>query len=70
MTLKEFLETPAGRRISQAQWARDLDLTSGYMSQLVNHVKTPSLQVALLIEDRTGGNVTCYDWGVEVPPPK
>jgi len=68
MKLIEFLATPEGSRISQAQWARDLRLTGGYLSQLSNGIKVPSLQVALLIEDRTKGKVTPYDWGVEVPP--
>lgn len=67
MTLKEFLETPRGSRISQAQWARNMGLTSGYVSQLANGFKTPSLPIALLIEARTDGMVTCYDWGIEVP---
>ena len=68
MRLKEFIETPEGSRISQAQWARVFGLTGGYLSQLVNEIKVPSLQVALLIEARTDGKVTPYDWGVEVPP--
>ena len=67
MQLRDFLATPEGSRISHAQWARDIGLTTGYFSQLVNEIKVPSLQVALLIEDRTGGKVTCYDWGVKVP---
>lgn len=62
MRLKEFLASPEGRRLSQSQWARDWGLTSGYVSQLVNGIKLPSLQVALLIEDKTDGKVTCYDW--------
>lgn len=67
MRLKEFFDTPEGSRISQAQWARNFGLTSGYLSQLANEIKTPSLQVALLIEKFTEGKVTPYDWGVKVP---
>lgn len=67
MWLKDFFETPEGARISQAQWARKFGLTSGYLSQLANGIKTPSLQVALLIEQRTDGKVTPYDWRVDIP---
>lgn len=67
MVLKEFFASPEGKRLSQAQWARDWGITSGYLSQLSSGLKIPSLQVALLIEDRTSGKVTCYDWGVIVP---
>lgn len=68
MTFKEWLTTPEGSRVSQAEHGRKWNLTNGYLSQLANGIKVPSLQVALLIEDRTKGKVTPHDWGVEVPP--
>jgi DNA-binding transcriptional regulator YdaS (Cro superfamily) len=66
MQLKTFLTTD-GATYSQAHWARTWGITSGYLSQLAGGIKVPSLQLALLIEDRTVGKVTCYDWGVVVP---
>ena len=67
MTLGEFLLTPEGRRLNRAGWAREFEIASGYLSQLANGIKVPSLPTALLIEDRTRGKVTPYDWGVKVP---
>ncbi len=62
MTLKDFLDTAAGRARSQAEWARRIGITRGYIHQLVNGGKTPSLPTALAIHKATEGQVTPFDW--------
>jgi DNA-binding transcriptional regulator YdaS (Cro superfamily) len=62
MDLKTFISTPDGQVVSQAEWARRVEVTRGYFCQLRDGNKTPSLEVALRIEKATGGAVTMYDW--------
>jgi DNA-binding transcriptional regulator YdaS (Cro superfamily) len=62
MKMHEFLATPKGRPYSQAEWARRIGITRGYLHQLVNGGKVPSLQMALIVHRVTEGQVTPFDW--------
>ncbi len=62
MKLTDFLNTPEGGKVSKAEWGRRAGITRGYISQLAEGVKTPSLEVALRIEKATAGKVTPHDW--------
>lgn len=62
MKMLDFLASPDGRPYSQAEWARRFGVTRGYLHQLANNGKVPSLHVALVIDRVTQGAVTPYDW--------
>lgn len=62
MKLIEFISTPAGRVVSLAEWARRVGVTRGYLCQLRDDTKTPSIEVAWRIEKVTDGQVTMQDW--------
>lgn len=62
MKLKDFIASPEGKVVSQAEWARRVGVTRGYFSQLVKEEKQPSLQVAYDLEQVTGGAVRMQDW--------
>lgn len=68
MTIQEFLDTEAGRRYCKAEWARRLQVTRGYFSQLSQGSKTPSLPLAVFIEEISDGKVKCSDWNTAWPP--
>ena len=65
MHIKSFLESPPGRVMKPADWARRFDITRGYLHQLAHRGKIPSLPVALIIHKRTDGAVTPFDWETE-----
>lgn len=48
--------------LSQVTWARRLGISEGYLSDLVNGKRRPSLAVAAAIERATGGRVTATSW--------
>lgn len=62
MKIDAFLESPAGKTVTRAEWARRSLVTRGYFSQLVLGKKRPSLQVAYDIEQATAGVVKMQDW--------
>lgn len=62
MKLHDFLATPQGKTLNQANWARRVGVTRGYFSQLVQGDKLPSLQLAYEIEVATNRVVTMQDW--------
>jgi transcriptional regulator with XRE-family HTH domain len=62
MKLHDFLSTPQGKTLNQANWARRVGVTRGYFSQLVQGDKLPSLQLAYTIEVATNRAVTMQDW--------
>lgn len=67
MNLHDFLSTPQGRQVSQAEWARRIEVTRGYLSQLRDGSKKPSLVIAYRLELATGGLVTMQDWVKTLP---
>jgi len=67
MKLKDFLSTPEGQLVSQAEWARRVQVTRGYLCQLRDESKTPSLVIAYRIERATGGLVKMQDWVNTLP---
>lgn len=67
MKLKDFIATPDGQTVSQAEWARRVKVTRGYFCQLRDENKTPSLEVAYKIELVTEGKVTMQDWVQDLP---
>lgn len=48
--------------VRQADLAQRLNVSRGYLSELVNGNKTPSLEMAVRIECLTGGSVKPSDW--------
>lgn len=62
MKLNDFILSPEGKAVSQAEWARRVEVTRGYFSQLTQGHKEPSLRVAYRIERVTGGAVRMQDW--------
>lgn len=62
MKLAEYLETPEGKSVSQAEWGRRCGLSRGYISQLRDGEKTPSIVAAYHIQVATGGAVSMEDW--------
>ena len=67
MKLKDFIATPDGRTVSQAEWARRVEVTRGYFCQLRDENKMPSMEVAYKIELVTNGKVTMQDWVEDLP---
>jgi DNA-binding transcriptional regulator YdaS (Cro superfamily) len=61
MNIKTYITTE-GRHRNQAAWARHFGITRGYLNQLVNGSKVPSLATAVAIHHATGGAVTPFDW--------
>ncbi len=57
--LKEIIERSGN---SQAEWARKLGVSRGYLHQIINRKKTPSLKLALEIQRLTGGAVAMESW--------
>ena len=62
MKLKDFISSPEGGIVSQAEWARRVGVTRGYFSQMMQELKTPSVPVAWKIEQTTDGAVRMQDW--------
>lgn len=58
----------ASTNTRQKDLARSLGVSVGYMSELVNGDKTPGLDLAVRIEDATGGQVPARSWVPELPP--
>lgn len=50
------------KKIRQSALAEMLGVSNGYMSQIINGDKRPSLDLAVKIEDATGGIVTVRCW--------
>lgn len=63
MNLHDFFESPEGKMKRRADWARDFEITRGYIAQLEHQGKIPSLPVAIRINNVTEGKVTPFDWG-------
>lgn len=57
-----FSEHIARSGRTQADWARQLEISPAYLSMLVAGKKRPSLSLAAKIEDVTGGAVTASSW--------
>ena len=57
--LAEFITT---RGETRRAWARRLDISESYLSDLLSGKKTPSLALAARIERETGGAVTAVSW--------
>ena len=51
---------------TQAEWARRLDVSRGYLHGIINGTKRPSLDLALRIERLTDGAVPVQSWA-DVP---
>ncbi|RID91527.1 hypothetical protein D2N39_12550 [Gemmobacter lutimaris] len=54
-------------KTKQAVLAKLVGVSCGYMSELVKGDKTPGLELAVKIEDATGGAVPARSW-VALPP--
>ena len=54
MTLSEYIKGSEG---SQSDLARRIGVSRSYLSEIVSGAKTPSLAVAVKIEEETGGTV-------------
>lgn len=50
------------KNIRQSALAEMLGVSNGYMSQIINGDKRPSLDLAFKIEDATGGAITARSW--------
>jgi len=59
MTLKDFIKASGE---SQAIWAGRLKVGRGYLSELINGNRRPSLTVAVRIERATDGAVPATIW--------
>ena len=59
----------AQNSIRQSVLAETLGVSNGYMSQIINGDKRPSLDLAVKIEDATGGAVTARSWVAPLPAP-
>lgn len=57
--LVSFLKS---REITQKDFAEQIGVTPGYLSALLSGKKTPSLTVAVQIEQVTGGDVPAWSW--------
>ncbi|RMF03089.1 MAG: helix-turn-helix domain-containing protein [Alphaproteobacteria bacterium] len=55
-------ETVSKSGRTQADWARELGVSPGYLHALINGAKRPSLDLALRIERLTGGAVPVQSW--------
>lgn len=49
-------------KTKQAELAKRVGVSCGYMSELVKGDKTPGLELAVKIEDATGGAVKARSW--------
>ena len=67
MKLKDFITTPDGAQVSIAEWARRIGVTRGYLCQLRDGNKMPSLEVAYRLELVTEGKVKMQDWVKDLP---
>lgn len=65
--LRTFL---AQTRTKQAELAKRVGVSCGYMSELVKGDKTPGLELAVRIEDATGGAVPARSWVASLPSPE
>lgn len=63
--LKSYL---IANKIKQAEFARSVGVSCGYMSELVNGEKTPGLELALRIEDVTRRAVSAGSWRTAKTP--
>ncbi len=59
----------AQNNIRQSALAETLGVSNGYMSQIINGDKRPSLDLAVKIEDVTDGAVTARSWVAPLPAP-
>lgn len=57
-------------RTKQAELAKRVGVSCGYMSELVKGDKTPGLELAVRIEDATGGAVPARSWVAPLPLPE
>lgn len=62
--LKEHIER-SGK--TQTAWADLLGISKGYLSDIVNGNRVPSLEVAVAIERATDGRVLASSWVPPVP---
>lgn len=57
-----FLQSPHGRRLSQAAWGRQLGISKSYVAHLASGRRVPSLDLAFKIENLSEGVVTMQSW--------
>lgn len=62
MRLKAFLEQEKENNVPYVEWARRIGITRGYLTQLANGKRNPSLRIIIAIEDATEGKVTLRDF--------
>lgn len=55
------------QQLKQRDVARQLGISGGYLSELVNGIKTPSLDLAVAIERLTQGAVPAASWVPDAP---
>ena len=55
VTLAEYLKAAA---VKQCDFAKDADLSEGYLSEIIRGLKTPGAHSARKISHATGGKVT------------
>jgi DNA-binding XRE family transcriptional regulator len=59
-TLKDYLQETGAK---QADVARQIGVSKGYMSLLAKELRAPSLKIAMAIERVTEGRVPASIWG-------
>ena len=65
MKLDKYLKN---NEVSQADFARRVGVTRHHISQIVNNLRNPSLELATIIEQATKGEVSMKDlFNVKVP---
>ncbi|WP_367998669.1 helix-turn-helix transcriptional regulator [Shimia thalassica] len=57
-----FLKYVCRSGLSRTDWAKRLEISKSYMSDLLNGKRIPSLEVAVRIERATGGAVPASSW--------
>ncbi|WP_431197557.1 helix-turn-helix transcriptional regulator [Shimia thalassica] len=57
-----FLNYVCRSGVSRTDWAKRLEISKSYMSDLLNGKRIPSLEVAVRIERATGGAVPASSW--------
>jgi len=60
--MNTFRETILRSGETQAEWARRLDVSRGYLHGIINGTKRPSLSLAIRIERLTNGAVPVESW--------
>lgn len=61
-SFKTYLE---GRGEKQNDFAKRIGISAAYLSQILSGDRTPSLELAVAIEDATCGAVTARSWVVQ-----